>query len=116
MKEEIRGLLMRLAGFIPRVIVTMALVPVAYALGAQGASSQLANIEQAKASAEMPQFEDVEQRIGPFSLKGENFIVALHDKRLPGASDSRFAQTLATIEVRDAKGAVLYQKTFPQGC
>jgi hypothetical protein len=30
-------------------------------------------------------------------------------------SDPSFAQTLATIEVRDATGGVFYQKTFPQG-
>jgi hypothetical protein len=101
---------------IARVIVAMALVPVMmWALGPQNPSAQQANNRLAKTSAEMPQFEDVEQHLGPFSLQGQNFIIALDEKRLPGASDPRFAKTLATIEIREATGAVLYQKTFPQG-
>ena len=40
--------------------------------------------------------------------KQENFTVALHEKRRPGAGDPLFSQTLATLEVLDGKGAVQY--------
>jgi hypothetical protein len=104
---------MRLAEFIPRMIVTMTLFSVAWALRAQDPSSHQADTTQAKAPAAMPQLEDVEQRLGPFSFGGQSFDVVLHEKHLAGVHDPRFAQTLATLEVCDATGAVLYQKTFP---
>jgi hypothetical protein len=101
--------------FISRMIVPMALLSVAWALRAQGPPSRQANDGQAKTSADMPPLEDVEQRLGPFSLKDENFTVVLHEKRLPGARDPLFSQTLATLEVLDGKGAVQYQRIFKFG-
>jgi len=62
-----------------------------------------------------PPLEGKEQRLGPFSIEGQNFSVVLHEKRLPGAIDPGFAQTLQTIEIRDEKNAVLYEKTFTFG-
>jgi hypothetical protein len=59
--------------------------------------------------------EDLEQHLGPFSINGQNFSVVLHEKRLPGAIDRRFAQTLSSVEIRGASSAVLYQKTFQFG-
>jgi len=59
--------------------------------------------------------EDTERHLGPFLIRGQNFSVVLHEKRLPGASDPRFAQTLSTLEIRDEKEAVLYDKTFTFG-
>jgi len=101
--------------FITRMILTMALLSVAWRLQAQGPPSAQANSGQAKTSADMPQLEDVEQRLGPFSFHDQNFTVALHEKRFPGARDPFFSQTLDTVEVRDGTGAVQYQKTFKYG-
>jgi hypothetical protein len=97
------------------MIVAMALLSVAWALKAQSPPSPQANSGNAKTSAEMPHLEDVEQRLGPFSFKDENFTVALHEKRLPGVRDPLFSLTLATLEVLDGKGAVQYQRIFKFG-
>jgi hypothetical protein len=104
---------MRMAEFIPRMIMTLTLFSVPWALSAQDPFSQKAETAQASTSTEMPQLEDVEERLGPFSFGGHSFDVVVNEKRLPGAQDSHFAQTLAGLEVRDSAGVVLYQKTFP---
>jgi hypothetical protein len=101
--------------FVPRVIVAMALLSAAWVLKAQGPPSAQANSGQAKTSADIPQLEDVEQSLGPFSLKTENFTVTLHEKRFPGAHDPFFSQTLDTVKVSDGTGKVQYQKTFRYG-
>jgi hypothetical protein len=105
----------RIWDFVYRMIVGMALLSVAWTFRGQGSPSVQANSGQAKTSGDMPKLEDVEQRLGPFSFKGENFTVALHEKRFPGAHDPLFPQTLDTIEVRDGTGAVQFQKTFKYG-
>lgn len=56
--------------------------------------------------------EDVEQRSGPYAIAGQNYTVVLHEKRLPGVSDTALGQTLAGIEIRDAVGNVAYQRAF----
>jgi hypothetical protein len=105
---------MRMAGFISSMIATISLSSLAWTLGAQAPSNQ--QISRAPAnSAETPRLEDVEQRLGPFSFKGENFTVVLHDKRFPGARDPFFSQTLDTVEVRDGTDAVRFQKAFKYG-
>lgn len=55
---------------------------------------------------------DVPQTLGPFSFGGQTFSVLLHQKFLPGSPDPKFAQSLASLEIQDAAGAVLYQKSF----
>jgi len=58
------------------------------------------------------ELEDVEEHQGPFTLAGRNFTVVLHYKRLPGKS-SPDSQALASLEIRDATGAVQQQESFP---
>jgi hypothetical protein len=106
---------MRTAGFIPSVIVTVSLSSVACTLGAQVPSNQQENRAQANTSAEIPKLEDMEQRLGPFPFQGENFTVVLHEKRFPAARAPHYSQTLDTVEVRDGKSAVRFQKTFTYG-
>ncbi len=84
-------------------------------LKAREPSAPKANVPQARPYDGNPPMEDTVQHLGPFSIEGQNFSVVLHEKRLPGASDPRFAQTLQTIEIHDEKDAVLYQKTFTFG-
>jgi len=92
----------------------MGLLFVASPVYAQTPGAQ-ASTENAKTSAERTKLEDVEQRLGPFSFHGETFTVVLHEKRMPGARDPLFSQTLATLEVLDGKGAVQYQRIFKFG-
>jgi hypothetical protein len=84
-------------------------------LKAREPSAPKANVPQARAFDGNPPMEDTEQHLGPFSIRGQNFSVVLHEKRLPGATDPRFAQTLSSVEIRDAAGALAYQKTFQFG-
>ena len=106
---------MRMPVFISRVIVGMVLMTVAWTLQAQGPPGARANSGQANTSADVPQLEDVEQRIGPFSFHYENFTVALHEKRLPSAHDPLFSRTLGTLEILDGKNTVQYQRIFKFG-
>jgi hypothetical protein len=84
-------------------------------LKAQAPSAPKANVPQARVYDGNPPMEDTEQHLGPFSIRGQDFSVVLHEKRLPGATDPRFAQTLSSIEIRDATGALAYQKSFQFG-
>lgn len=104
-----------MAGFPLRAAVAVAMLCPACFLKAQEPAGQKANISTTKPYAGDPSLEGTEQRLGPFSIEGQNFSVVLHEKRLPGAIDPRFAQTLQTIEIRDEKNAVLYEKTFTFG-
>ncbi len=104
-----------MAGFSLRAAIAVAMFSPTCFLKAQEPAGQKANISTAKPYAGDPPLEDSEQRLGPFSIEGQNFSVVLHEKRLPGAIDPRFAQTLQTIEIRDEKNAVLYEKTFTFG-
>jgi len=85
------------------------------ALHAQDPSAPKANVAHARAYNGDPPMEDTAQQLGPFSIRGQNFRVVLHEKRLPGAIDPQFAQTLSSIEIRDATSSVVYQKTFQFG-
>jgi hypothetical protein len=105
----------RKPGLISKMIVTIALLCVAWPVRAQSSPSAQANSGQAKNSADTPQLEDLEQRLGPFSFHGENFTVVLHEKRLTGGRDAFFSQTLGTLEILDSKGAVQYQRVFKFG-
>jgi hypothetical protein len=84
-------------------------------LKAQEPSAPKANVPQPRAYDGNPPIEDTEQLLGPFSIRGQNFSVVLHEKRLPGATDRHFGQTLSSIEIRDAAGAIAFQKTFQFG-
>ena len=59
--------------------------------------------------AEQPKVEDVEERQGPFTIKGQTFTVVQHLKRLPG----QFDQTLSLLEIVDSGGVVQYRDAFP---
>jgi hypothetical protein len=104
-----------MAGFPLRAAVAIAMLCPACFLKAQEPTGQMANISTAKPYVGDPLLEDIEQHLGPFAISGQNFNVVLHEKRLPGAIDPRFAQTLQTIEIRDERNAVLYEKTFTFG-
>ncbi len=55
-----------------------------------------------------------EQRLGPFRIGGQDFVVLLHLKRLaPAQSDRPGEAALSALEIQDASGAPLYWETFP---
>jgi hypothetical protein len=101
--------------FLLRTAMALGVFSLVCALKAQEPGGPEANVGQARAYTGNPPMEDTEQQLGPFSIEGQNFSVVLHQKRLPGATDPRFAQTLSSVEIRDATGTVVYQKTFQFG-
>jgi hypothetical protein len=104
-----------MACLISKSIVMMALLFASWPLHAQTPPGAQASTENTRTSAEITKLEDVEQRLGPFSFHDKTFTVVLHDKRMPGARDPLFSQTLDTLEVLDGKGAVQYQRIFKFG-
>src|SRR5260370_29933118 len=57
--------------------------------------------------------EDAEQRLGPFRVGGQDFMVVLQLKRLAQARPDRAEEpALAGLAIRDASGAILHQETF----
>lgn len=58
------------------------------------------------------QIEDVEERRGPFTMEGQRFSAVLHYKCFACKSglDSR---TLVLLDIRDGRGKVQYQESFP---
>ena len=98
-----------------KIVVMITVFFCACTLHAQAPAGQQAKVSSARPYTGDPPLEDLEQHLGPFSINGQNFSVVLHEKRLPGANDPRFAQTLQTIEIRDEKNVVLYEKTFTFG-
>jgi hypothetical protein len=75
-----------------------------------------AQARTAQASASSPAdvtLQDTEQRLGPFRIRGQDFVVVLHLKRLaPAQSDQSGETALSALEIRDASGATLYRETF----
>ncbi|HET8922607.1 MAG TPA: hypothetical protein VFN26_06375 [Candidatus Acidoferrum sp.] len=59
--------------------------------------------------AVQPKVEDVEERKGPFTIKGQTFSVVQHLKVQNGEPDA----TLALLEIVDSEGIVRYRDDFP---
>jgi hypothetical protein len=56
---------------------------------------------------------ETEQRLGPFQITGQNYSVVLHKKRLPQNGDVPAVDGVVSMEIVDAAGTVLNQRTFP---
>src|SRR5260370_26831504 len=71
---------------------------------------------QAQTSAPSPAdvtLQDSEQRLGPFRIGGQDFVVVLHLKRLAPAQADRPAEAaLSALEIQDASGATRYREAF----
>lgn len=63
----------------------------------------------AASPAEQPKVENVEDRKGPFTIKGQTFTVVQHLKAQKGEPDA----TLALLEIVDSGGVVRYRDDFP---
>lgn len=65
----------------------------------------------AASPAEQPKVEDVEERKGPFTIKGQTFTVVQHLKHT--GQKEAFDETLALLEIVDSGGVVQYRDDFP---
>jgi len=73
----------------------------------------LTHTTQISASSPAVTLEDTEQRLGPFRIGGQDFVVVLHLKRLaPAQSDRPAEAALSVLEIQDASGATRYREAF----
>lgn len=93
--------------------------PQAPALNVQTTNSQTSATSSAQPPAQTApsspgdlQLEDVEERKGPFSFGGRTFTIVMHSKRIPQGNGDP-AQTLASLDILDAAGAVAHHEEFP---
>jgi hypothetical protein len=63
--------------------------------------------------ASAPEEKETEQRLGPFSISGSDYTVVLHNKKRQPGSTEESGDTVVAMEIRDAAGAILYQRKFP---
>ncbi len=56
-----------------------------------------------------------EERLGPFSISGNNYTIVLHKKHLATSADGEVAAAdgVVAMEVVDAAGTIQYQRTYP---
>lgn len=73
-------------------------------------SPNAAPTERVPASTEQ---DETEQRLGPFQIAGQNYSVLLHKKHLPQNEDVPAVDGIVSMEIVDAAGTVLNQRTFP---
>ena len=82
------------------------LIPAAASTGAPSANNAVAN----SASATGP---DTEERLGPFSLSGTDYILVLSKKKRPAGSTQESGTTVTAMEIRDSAGTLVYKRIFP---
>jgi len=54
-----------------------------------------------------------EERLGPFSIAGRDYSVLLRKKKRRPGSTQESGETVVAMEIQEATGAILYQRTFP---
>jgi len=66
-------------------------------------------------SSSVAEGKETEERLGPFSLSGDNYTVVLHKKHLAVTEngDPFNADGVAAMEIVDAAGEVTYRRTYP---
>jgi hypothetical protein len=67
------------------------------------------------ASAAVVEEKSTEERLGPFSISGNNYTVVLHKKHLAASEDGAVAAADGVVDMKifDAAGVVQYQRTYP---
>jgi hypothetical protein len=104
---------MRGETLLPKTVFAIVLLGMACVSRAQKTPSQPVNSEQGATSVLATPLEDRERELGPFAMAGQSFTLLVREKSFPGAADQSGSRTLAALELRDAKGAALYQRAFP---
>jgi hypothetical protein len=55
---------------------------------------------------------ETERRLGPFSISGSDYTVALRNKKRQPGPTQEAGDTVVAMEIRDAAGAIQYQREF----
>jgi len=83
------------------------------ASGPQAPDAPRATAPQPASVHEDLKLEDLERALGPFEMGGQRYTIVLHEKRLAGAqTNGGGSEALASLEIRDASGALLHQQKF----
>ena len=100
---------------LPRLLIASAAFLGAMALHPQHAAgqspTQASPPQQANSAAPRPI--ETEQRLGAFTIGGQIYAVVVREMTVSAATTTKFAATLAELEIRDANAAVVYQESFP---
>ena len=68
---------------------------------------------QAPATGASSPANESEKKLGPFTIDGQNYTVELRTRKVQEGSAGEGGDTVVAMEIRDAAGALQYQKTFP---
>jgi hypothetical protein len=70
-------------------------------------------VQATGASTGAAEEKETERRLGPFSISGRNYTVVLHNRKQQPGSTQETGDTVVAMEIRDAAGAIQYQRKFP---
>ena len=79
---------MRMAKSVSRVLIASAMLSPAWGLPPQNAAQPH--------TTSTVTLQNVDQRLGPFTIAGQSFTIVLHNKRIVGAPSGDFGQTLVS--------------------
>src|SRR5690348_2552282 len=68
---------------------------------------------QATATGAPSPADESEKRLGPFFIAGQDYTVELRTRKVQAGSAGEGSDTVVAMEIRDAAGAMQYQRTFP---
>ena len=70
-------------------------------------------VQATGASALAAEEKESERRLGPFSIAGSDYTVVVRNKKRQPGSTQETGNTVVAMEIRDAAGAIQYQRKFP---
>ena len=68
---------------------------------------------QAPAAGASSSANESEKQLGPFRIAGQNYTMELRTRKVQANSAGEGGDTVVAMEIRDATGAVRYQRSFP---
>jgi hypothetical protein len=76
-------------------------------------SAEQPAVQSAGTSTAAAEEKERERRLGPFSISGSDYTVVLHNRKQQPGSTQESGDTVVAMEIRDAAGAIQYQRKFP---
>jgi hypothetical protein len=70
-------------------------------------------VQATVASTPAAEEKETERRLGPFSISGNDYTVVLRNRKQQPGSTQETGDTVVAMEIRDAAGAIQYQRKFP---
>jgi hypothetical protein len=70
-------------------------------------------VQATAASTLAAEEKETELRLGPFAISGSDYTVVLRNRKRQPGSTQETGDTVVAMEIRDAAGAIQYQRKFP---